>query len=291
MPPALVPSDDEEELDPDVEVDDVDDDVSDDLDTIPAKKPKPVKAARSAKPTKPATPEPEEEDEDEEEEAGDVAMDDKDEVEQEAGDEDDDEEEEGEGIYVVEKILDHQPAESGKQLYKVQWVGYTAESDMTWETEDNLSEEGAANILKAYWKRIGGKPKDLPATTATKGRKRKATSSATSSPAPVKKGRPAKTTKTESKENGTKTSLPPPDTWEAQVIEIITIEESTTKPTHLTVYCGFLDGTKKSIHMKTVRQNCPQKLLDYYEQHLTFKEIAQEVVPEVKQEVKHESKQ
>lgn len=126
------------------------------------------------------------------------------------------------------------------------------------------SEEGAADILKAYWKKIGGKPKDDPPTPAKKGRKRKADTEASASPAPAKKGRPAKAkAKTEAMENGngTKKPLPPADQWETQVTEIVTIEESEEKDTSkLNVYCLFLDGVQRSINMKTVRQNCPQKV-------------------------------
>jgi len=129
-----------------------------------------------------------------------------------------------------------------------------------------LRSDGAADVLKAYWKKIGGKPKDEPPTSAKKGpgRKRKADTSASASPAPAKKGRASKAVKTEPKANGTKNPVPPAEEWETAVTEIVTIEESEEKPRDFTVWMLFSDGVKRVYSMRTVRQNCPQKVRGHF---------------------------
>ena len=52
--------------------------------------------------------------------------------------EDGSDEEQAEDEYAVEKILDHRFARGGVVQYKVKWLGYTDEADMTWEPEENL---------------------------------------------------------------------------------------------------------------------------------------------------------
>jgi hypothetical protein len=53
-------------------------------------------------------------------------------------DEEDDDEDGGDDEYQVEKILTHQYDQAGNVLYQIKWLGYDAESDMTWEPIDNL---------------------------------------------------------------------------------------------------------------------------------------------------------
>jgi chromobox protein 1 len=50
----------------------------------------------------------------------------------------DDDEEEAEDEYAVDKILDHKFGPRGVVQYKVKWLGYDAEEDMTWEPAANL---------------------------------------------------------------------------------------------------------------------------------------------------------
>lgn len=45
--------------------------------------------------------------------------------------------EEGEDEYSVDRIVDH-GFERGALKYKVKWLGYEDESDMTWEPAENL---------------------------------------------------------------------------------------------------------------------------------------------------------
>lgn len=46
--------------------------------------------------------------------------------------------EEAEDEYVVERIVEHKFARGGAVQYKVKWLGYEEEGDMTWEPEENL---------------------------------------------------------------------------------------------------------------------------------------------------------
>lgn len=57
---------------------------------------------------------------------------------EEVEEEDDDDDEGGGDEYQVEKILTHQFDQAGNVLYQIKWLGYEAESDMTWEPIDNL---------------------------------------------------------------------------------------------------------------------------------------------------------
>ncbi|KAF4553004.1 Chromo domain-containing protein [Elsinoe fawcettii] len=238
MPPALL-SDDES--------------VSDDLDTIPAKVVK-----RGAKATKAAkAPEPEEEEVEEE-----VANGAKD-------DDDDDEDSDDAETFAVEEIITHDFGEKGVVLYKVKWLGYDAEADQTWEPKENLV-EGAADILDAYHVKIGGEPKKGGRGPA-KGAKRKAEST-TASPAPAKRGRKSV--------NGKSDWQPPAGSWEKEVNAIETISEDPIKDhkgkknDKLNVFLVFNDGHKAAYGIDTVRAKCPQKLLDYFVSHLTFREPA-----------------
>jgi chromobox protein 1 len=49
-----------------------------------------------------------------------------------------DDEEEAEDEYSVDKILEHRFERGGVVKYKVKWLGYEDEADMTWEPAANL---------------------------------------------------------------------------------------------------------------------------------------------------------
>ncbi|PNS16226.1 hypothetical protein CAC42_6333 [Sphaceloma murrayae] len=226
------------------------DGVSDDLDTIPAK---PAKAGAKGK-AKPAEPEEEEDADMNGADSG-------------ANEEEGSEDEDGE-TYAVEKILGHDFSEKGVVLYQVKWLGYEQESDLTWEPASSFV--GAKDILDQYHKKNGGVPK--PDTKKGKGPGRgKRKAEASDSPAPVtKRGRKSDT-------NGAAWK-PPPGSWEKEVNTIETISENTFKDTKgkkseaLNVFLVFNDEHKAAYSMETVRQKCPQKLLDYFVAHLIFKD-------------------
>ncbi|PSK34099.1 hypothetical protein B9Z65_8425 [Elsinoe australis] len=188
------------------------------------------------------------------------------------GDEENEGSEDGE-TFAVEKILAHAFGDNDVLLYKVKWLGYEEEADHTWEPRENL-EEGAADILQAYHKKIGGTPQPEDEKKG-KGRgkgKRKATT-ATESPTPAaKRGRKSET-------NGAVWKAPT-GSWENALDYIETISEDPAKGSKgkkdhtLNVFLVFSDGHKATFSLETVRNKCPQKLLDYFVAHLTFKEPA-----------------
>ncbi|KAI7248251.1 hypothetical protein KC343_g1120 [Hortaea werneckii] len=217
--------------------------------------------------------------------------------------EEDDNEDDDEDEYRVEKIVKHDWLDDGTLVYQIKWQGYEDAGDMTWEPVENL--EGAKDILQTYLKKIGGTPeppapkiKRGDSTRKSGGGKRSASEAfATDSPAPAssskKRGSKGKAT---SKTNGTaddaaetaKRALPP-GTWDNDVLRVTSIIEesvpSTTSATSLArnksaagkeskELIGLLewkDGGAKTQHkMKVLRQKVPQRLLDYYEQHLVF---------------------
>jgi chromobox protein 1 len=58
--------------------------------------------------------------------------------EQEDEQEDGSDDEEAEDEYSVDKILEHRFERGGVVKYKVKWLGYEDEADMTWEPAANL---------------------------------------------------------------------------------------------------------------------------------------------------------
>ncbi|RMY43591.1 hypothetical protein D0863_16311 [Hortaea werneckii] len=221
---------------------------------------------------------------------------------QEEEEDDDEGDEDDEDEYRVEKIVKHDWLDDGTLVYQIKWQGYEDPGDMTWEPVENL--EGAKDILQTYLKKIGGTP-EPPAPKSKRGGgstrksggggKRSASEAfAADSPAPASsskergsKGRPSKTNGTVD-DNSTETARRalPPGTWDNDVLRVTSIiEESVPSTTtsssarnkaaagkeskELIGLLEWKDGGAKTQHkMKVLRQKVPQRLLDYYEQHL-----------------------
>ncbi|KAH9828461.1 putative membrane protein [Teratosphaeria destructans] len=195
---------------------------------------------------------------------------------------DEEEEEEDPDEYAVEKILAHDYNKKGELIFQIKWLGYEDEADLTWEPEENL--EDAQDILKAYFKKIGGKPEPLPKSTSKSkkgGRastgKRTAADAFADSPAPAgksKKGRKSNGVAGEA-ESGSGTLKLPVGDWEDHVLRVTSIIEETDlkakrSQKELIGLLEWNNGKKTQHKMKVLRQKVPQKLLDYYEQHLVF---------------------
>ncbi|KAF2837536.1 hypothetical protein M501DRAFT_1006590 [Patellaria atrata CBS 101060] len=163
---------------------------------------------------------------------------------------------------------------AGKELYyQVKWQGYNSKDDMTWEPEENL--ETAPEALAAYFKKIGGRPV-LPKKEA----KRKISTSAAATPIEKEKGgRGRKKMKRESSGSATSEAppkfkrewQPPKGSWENEVMAIDTVEEKpdpTTGEKTRHAYIVWNNGNKSVHRLATINQKCPQKMLQYYEQHL-----------------------
>ncbi|KAH7119699.1 hypothetical protein B0J11DRAFT_66712 [Dendryphion nanum] len=190
------------------------------------------------------------------------------EVEQEDNDDDSGDQDE----YVVEKILSHKTNKSGN-TYQVKWLGYEAVEDMTWEPEANL--DTAKAILRAYWKSIGGRPQygksaPSPGPTAAKGKKRKGRKSGAATVEDDDVDTPPVNTAKRVKQEW----MPPPGSWENDVDLVETVEESIDPKTGNMERFGYLlwtNGKKTQHPLKHLYSKCPQKMLQYYEQHLVFR--------------------
>ncbi|KAI7181210.1 hypothetical protein D0869_14833 [Hortaea werneckii] len=225
---------------------------------------------------------------------------------QEDDDDENDEEEDDEDEYRVDKIVKHDWLDDGTLVYQIKWQGYEDPGDMTWEPVENL--EGAKDILQTYLKKIGGTPEPPAPKSKRGGSTRKSGGGggkrsaseafATDSPAPASsskkrgnasssKGRPSKTNGTVDEHTETTKRALPPGTWDNDVLRVTSIIEESAPSTTSSLarnksaagngketkeLIGLLewkDGGAKTQHkMKVLRQKVPQRLLDYYEQHL-----------------------
>ncbi|KAK3711432.1 hypothetical protein LTR37_009611 [Vermiconidia calcicola] len=205
-----------------------------------------------------------------------------DEVEDEVDDEDDEEEPDE---FRVEKVLKHDFTEDGTTIYQIKWLGYDKKADLTWEPIENL--ENAMDLVEGYHDKIGGAPiyagDTKSASSKKKGGKpsKRSASAAFDSPAvePSAKKRGRKSLPTNM--NGTSTTDKKPQlpdgSWENHVLRIQSILEETnteikgTKSKSGKTLLGLIewnDGRKTQHPLNSLRTKCPQKLLDYYEQHL-----------------------
>lgn len=126
--------------------------------------------------------------------------------------------------------------------------------------------------MTAYHKSIGGPPE----APKKGGKGKRSASTAFDSPVPDSS---AKKTKGRQSDVGAANGTPakktlPAGTWENDVQRVTSILEEPEDPTQKNksnVLIGLLewiDGTKTQHKMDALRRKCPQKLLDYYEQHL-----------------------
>ncbi|CAI7635068.1 unnamed protein product [Penicillium glandicola] len=220
-------------------------------------------------------------------------------------DEEDDEQEEDD-VYVVEDIIAHDWLDDGTLKLFVKWKGYDKIEDHTWEEEDGLMyvyilvelqhllraftdkyhREGARDVVTAYYKKIGGRPKnpeEKPAA-AKPGRKRKSMSStnvARAAPDPTAASEPKrqrrksapkeaiKQASPSSEENGAQW-LPKGKNWDKDVKEVDTIVRE--GDAGLMAWLEFNNGHKAKLSVQACYEKCPLKMLKFYESHLVFKD-------------------
>ncbi|RYO39295.1 hypothetical protein AA0113_g5642 [Alternaria arborescens] len=179
-----------------------------------------------------------------------------------------DDSEVGEDEYVVEAIFNHR-FQRGVLQFDVKWEGYDDPKDRTWESEENM--EGAIDVLNEYFKSIGGRPEP-------KGQKRKGRPSlAGRKSASETLASSTKRAKADKEEKKVAQWSPPPGSWEHDVHEIDTVEQTKNPKTGELEKFAYLvwNNNQKTQHpLKHVYQKCPQKMLAYYESHLVFSETS-----------------
>ncbi|KAF1809773.1 hypothetical protein P152DRAFT_461155 [Eremomyces bilateralis CBS 781.70] len=179
--------------------------------------------------------------------------------------------------YEVEAIHGHEQRK-GEIVYNVKWKGYD-ESENTLEPERHIR-QGAEAVLQAYWDLIGGKPEP-----ATKGKRKRQPTGTPAAAESSGRGRGRKRSRVGGESDsatpevkhvirGKKAWEPPKGSWEKEIVSIDTLEEQrNTKNGENQVY-GFVvwnNGQKSKYLLETLKGKCPQKLIEYFEQHLVFR--------------------
>ncbi|EEH09509.1 heterochromatin protein HP1 [Histoplasma capsulatum G186AR] len=166
----------------------------------------------------------------------------------------------------------------GTLLFQVKWKGYEDPQDQTLEPEENLvyfylapdsTAEGAADVVKEYFSIIGGRPEK-----PSKKRKSITGSTPTHDTSIVKrskKSRDSEANGTPEIENNVADWVPKTKNWDSQVKSIDTIMRD--PPTgNLFVYLNWNNDKKAKVSIQQCYEKCPQKMLQFYEQHLVFKD-------------------
>uniref|UniRef100_A0A1D1ZES1 Chromobox 5 n=1 Tax=Anthurium amnicola TaxID=1678845 RepID=A0A1D1ZES1_9ARAE len=175
-------------------------------------------------------------------------------------DKDDDEE-----VYEVEKVLDHHKKRN-KTYYLIKWKGYS-EDESTWEAEDNVFAE---ELVKDYWANVNNEEAKQKETR--KGRKR----AAVAPPTPTRKEKETKKARTTTPIKKAKVARSKIDEefdhdedWESLVTGVETVTRD-DKTGDLLVYLKWKNGDTSRHPAKEANIKCPQKMLKFYEQRLTF---------------------
>ncbi|KAI5288900.1 hypothetical protein KEM54_004696 [Ascosphaera aggregata] len=178
--------------------------------------------------------------------------------------------------YVVEKILGHE-WKDGELLFAVKWKGYDNPDDHTLEPEENL--DNAKEIVNEYFSLIGGRP----VKPQKKKRKSRASSAATEKNDTPEPTTTTTTTRKKARQSSSRSSttaasggasnvpdwVPRGNSWEQHVESIDTIMRDPDDPTGpLFVYLNWTNGNKSRVSTQQANQKCPQKMLQFYEQHM-----------------------
>jgi len=175
-----------------------------------------------------------------------------------------------EGEFEVEAIVDHEK-KKGKHSYLIKWKGY-GEDEMTWENEDNLN---CPELVSEYW---GKKEKAVVAATKTKKaegkQKRFAKDSAkgkskSATEKTDKRGRPKADDNDRPRKQRKRKGDFEHDDWENQVVSVETVTRD-DKTGELMVFLRWTNGETSKHPSKEANIRCPQKMIKFYEQRLTF---------------------
>ncbi|KAI5303783.1 hypothetical protein KEM56_007196 [Ascosphaera pollenicola] len=223
-------------------------------------------------------------------------------------DDDDDDDGDDEEEYIVEQILGHEWKDAvasfsglrrrheakhhgcntqGQLLFIVKWKGYDNPDDHTLEPEDNL--ENAQEAVKEYYSKIGGKPQK-PEKKKRKSRASSAAADKHEEPEPVASSTSGTGTNKKARQSTSRASttaassagavdaklpewVPRTKSWEEHVESIDTIMRDPDDPTGpLFVYLNWTNGNKSRVSTEMANKKCPQKMLQFYEQHIVFKD-------------------
>jgi len=178
--------------------------------------------------------------------------------------------------------------EDGTLRFEVKWLGYP-NSQNTHEREENL--EGAEESLQEYFKKIGGRP--------VQGEKKKRRRKSVVDESTPQGGKGRKKSKTEASEDSEEQEQqqqvssqkkpkknkgewePPKGSWEEGIMSIDSIEEShdpTTGEPKRWVFVMWNNGKHTRHPLQALYSKCPQKMLQYYEAHLHFRQVDHSVM-------------
>ncbi|KAF0419068.1 chromatin organization modifier domain-containing protein [Gigaspora margarita] len=177
------------------------------------------------------------------------------------GDKDEDEDKEEEEIYEVEQVLQHKE-KRGVKYYLIKWKGF-GEDECTWEAETNVY---ADDLVEEYWTKKKEEEEETASTSKSKGRKRAAQSTALITKQDAKRQRSSKKTKSP------RTKMEEDEfdeDWENQVVAVETVTRD-DKTGELLVYLKWKNGETSRHPAKDANARCPQKMIKFYEQRLTF---------------------
>lgn len=182
-----------------------------------------------------------------------------------------------EGVFDVERIVDDRMMKGRKQ-YLIKWVGYS-ESENTWEFEDNLMcEELLADYLKK--KEAMEKRQKKPSSKRESIRGDSSTSKAETGPARRDSVAPKKPESTPQRKSGPDSAQPAnkgqplvqvvTNEWDVHIDKVIGASLNTDG----TIDIEYLlkNGQPASSSSIVLRYKAPVKLIEFYEDNLTFPE-------------------
>lgn len=161
--------------------------------------------------------------------------------------------------YSVEKILDKRISKNGKVEYYLKWKGYN-DDENSWEPIENLDCPDLIGEFEENWKKKHEKKKeDSRKKDEEVGKRKKASATVTTSAPPPKKVKETKV----SENKGFARGLDPE--------KIIGATESNGELKFLIKWKGSDDTD--TVLAKEANHKCPQIVIDFYEERLTWHNI------------------